>query len=169
MNLYEMLHIKEKGQISSGIIELIVKNMAKVSYRVCAEMIDNMTRISISGVSVWNIVQQLGEEIKQYEKEKVEVFQEDKLKAGEKETPTIYQEVNGIMIYTQGKDRKEQIKKCKEQHPNEKRPKKVRNVELKLGMTYNGWKETGKKWICFSRKRVCGRTHDWKNGKYYQC
>ena len=47
-----MLHIKEKGQISSEIIELIVKNMAKVSYRVCAEMIDNMTRISISGVSV---------------------------------------------------------------------------------------------------------------------
>lgn len=169
MNLYEMLHIKEKGQISSEIIELIVKNMAKVSYRVCAEMIDNMTRISISGVSVWNVVQQLGEEIKQYEKEKVEVFQEDKLKAGEKETPTIYQEVNGIMIYTQGKDRKEQIKKCKEQHPNEKRPKKVRNVELKLGMTYKGWKETGKKWICFSRKRVCGRTHDWENGKYYQC
>ena len=73
------------------------------------------------------------------------------------------------MIYTQGKDRKEQIKKCKEQHPNEKRPKKVRNVELKLGMTYKGWKETEKKWICFSRKRVCGRTHDWKNGKYYQC
>ena len=42
-------------------------------------------------------------------KEKVEVFQKDKLKTGEKETPTIYQEADGIMIYTQGKDRKEQM------------------------------------------------------------
>lgn len=140
----ELLHIKEMGQISSGIIELIVKNIAEVSYRVCAEMINNMTGLTISGVAVWNIVQQLGEEIKQYEKEKVEAFQEDKLKAGEKETPTVYQEADGIMIYTQGKDRKEQIENYKKEHPNEEVPKKVRNIEIKLGMTYEGWKETGK-------------------------
>lgn len=140
----EMLHIKEIGQVSGGIIDLIVKNISEVSYRVCAEMINNMTGLSISGVAVWNIVQQLGENIKQYEKEKVEAFQEDKLKAGEKETPTIYQEADGIMIYTQGKDRKEQMKKYKEQHPNEEVPKKVRNIEIKLGMTYEGWKEISK-------------------------
>ena len=139
-----MLNIKEKGQVSGGIIELIVKNIAEVSYRVCAEMINNMTGLSISGVAVWNIVQQLGEEIKQYEKEKVEAFQEDKLKAGEKETPTVYQEADGIMIYTQGKDRKEQIENYKKEHPNEEVPKKVRNIEIKLGMTYEGWKEIGK-------------------------
>ena len=107
-------------------------------------MINNMTGLTISGVAVWNIVQQLGEEIKQYEKEKVEAFQEDKLKAGEKETPTVYQEADGIMIYTQGKDRKEQIENYKKEHPNEEVPKKVRNIEIKLGMTYEGWKETGK-------------------------
>lgn len=140
----ELLHIKEIGQVSGGIIDLIVKNIAEVSYRVCAEMISNMTGLSISRVAVWNIVQKLGEEIKQYEKEKVEAFQEDKLKAGEKETPTIYQEADGIMIYTQGKDRKEQIEKYKEEHPNEEVPKKVRNIEIKLGMTYEGWKEIGK-------------------------
>lgn len=140
----EILHIKEIGQVSGGIIDLIVKNISEVSYRVCAEMINNMTGLSISGVAVWNIVQQLGEDIKQYEKEKVKAFQEDKLKAGEKETPTIYQEADGIMIYTQGKDRKEQIKKYKEQHPNEEVPKKVRNIEIKLGMTYEGWKEISK-------------------------
>ena len=116
-------------QISGGIIELIVKNIPEVSYRVCAEMINNMTGLSISGVAVWNIVQQLGEEIKQYEKEKVEAFQEDKLKGGEKETPTIYQEADGIMIYTQGKDRQKQIEKYKKEHPNEEVPKKVRNIE----------------------------------------
>ncbi|MCF0125156.1 MAG: UPF0236 family protein [Clostridia bacterium] len=140
----QLLNIKEMGQVSSGIIELIVKNISEVSYRVCAEMINNMTGLSISGVAVWNIVQQLGEEIKQYEQEKVEAFQEDKLKAGEKETPIIYQEADGIMIYTQGEDRKKQIEKYKEEHPNEEVPKKVRNIELKLGMTYEGWKEVGK-------------------------
>lgn len=49
-------------------------------------MINNMTDHSISEVAIWNIVQQLEEDIKQYEKEKVESFQKDKLKAGEKET-----------------------------------------------------------------------------------
>ena len=150
----EMLNIKEKGQVSGGIIELIVKNIAEVSYRVCAEMINNMTGITISGVAVWNIVQQLGEEIKQYEKKKVEAFQEDKLKAGEKETPTVYQEADGIMIYTQGKDREEQIEKYKKEHPNEEVPKKVRNIEIKLGMTYEGWKE-----ICKNRYALVGKEY----------
>lgn len=140
----EILGIKEIGQVSGGIIELVAQNISEVSYRVCAEMINNMTGLSISGVAVWNIVQKLGEEIKKYEKEKVEAHQSDKLQAGTKETPTIYQEADGIMIYTQGKDRKEQIKKYKKEHPNEEVPKKVRNIELKLGMTYEGWKETGK-------------------------
>lgn len=140
----ELLNIKEMGQVSGGIIDLVIKNISEVSFRVCAEMINNMTGLSISGVAVWNIVQKLGEEIKQYEKEKVEAHQNDKLQAGEKETPVIYQEADGIMIYTQGKDRKEQIENYQKQHPDEEVPKKVRNVELKLGMTYEGWKEIGK-------------------------
>lgn len=140
----QLLNIKEIGQVSSGIIDLVVKNIAEVSYRVCAEMINSMTGLSISGVAVWNIVQKLGEEIKEYEKEKVEAHQNDKLEAGEKETPVIYQEADGIMIYTQGEDRKKQIKQYKEAHPNEEVPKKVRNIELKLGMTYEGWEEVGK-------------------------
>lgn len=137
----EILGIKEIGLVSGGIIELVVQNISEVSYRVCAEMISNMTGLSISGVGVWNIVQKLGEEIKQYEKEKVEAYKDDKLKSGTKETPTIYQEADGIMIYTQGKDRKEQIEKYKKEHPNEEVPKRVRNIELKLGMTYEGWKK----------------------------
>ncbi len=36
------------------------------------------------------------------------------------------------------------MKKNKKEHPNEEVPKKVRNVEIKLGMTYEGWKEIGK-------------------------
>lgn len=138
------LNIKEIGQVSGGVIELVVKNISEVSYRVCSEMINNMTGLSISGVGVWNIVQKLGEEIKEYEKEKVEAHQNDKLETGKKEIPVLYQEADGIMIYTQGADRKEQIEKYKKEHKNEEVPKKVRNVELKLGMTYEGWKKISK-------------------------
>ena len=59
----EVLNMKKIGQVSGGIIELIVKNISEVSYRVCAEMINNMRGLSISEVAVWNIVQQLGEEM----------------------------------------------------------------------------------------------------------
>lgn len=47
------------------------------------------------------------------------------------------------MIYTQRKDRKEQIQKYREERPNEEEPKKVRNIEIKLVMMYDGWKEIG--------------------------
>lgn len=36
-----------------------------------------------------------------------------------KETTIIYQEADGIMIYTQRKDRKNQIQKYKKEHQNE--------------------------------------------------
>ena len=49
------------GQISGGVIELIVQNISEVSYRVCAEMISKMTGLSINGIGVLNIVQKLGE------------------------------------------------------------------------------------------------------------
>ena len=94
----EILKIKEMGQVSGGIIELVAQKISEVSYRVCAKMINNMTGLSISGVAVWNIVQRLGEEIKQYEKEKVEAHQNDKLQAGTKETPTIYQEADSYHL-----------------------------------------------------------------------
>ena len=172
----EMLNIKEKGQVSGGIIELIVKNIAEVSYRVCAEMINNMTGITISGVAVWNIVQQLGEEIKQYEKKKVEAFQEDKLKAGEKETPTVYQEADGIMIYTQGKDRKEQIEKyqkqCEKKGKEFKKPKSVK-TELKLHVTYEGWKKDDERHPLVNKSYIAGMMSSKKlekirNARLYQ-
>ncbi|MBR3003035.1 MAG: hypothetical protein IKF38_05725 [Clostridia bacterium] len=43
-------------------------------------------------------------QIKQDEKERTQAYEEDKLKAGEKDTPVVYQEADGIMIYTQGKE-----------------------------------------------------------------
>ena len=139
----KILEIKNVGQVSSGLIDLVVKNIKEVSYRGCSEVINNCTGINISSTGVWNIVQKLGQEIKENEKAKVRAYEEDKLETGKKETPVVYQEADGICIYTQGKLRKKQIAKYKKEHPGEEVPKGVRNIELKLGMTYEGWKKVG--------------------------
>jgi hypothetical protein len=139
----ETLEIKNIGQISSGLIDLVVKNIKEVSFRTCSETINNCTGINISSVGVWNIIQKLGQEIKKNEKEKVLAHSEDRLQAGTKETPVVYCEADEICIYTQGKLRSEQIKKYKKEHPDEEVPKRVRNIALKMGMTYEGWKQIG--------------------------
>lgn len=150
----ELLEINKIGQFSSGLIELIVKNISEVSYRACAETINSFTGITVSGAGIWQIIQKLGEEIKTYEKEKVETYEDDKLEAGTKETLVVYQEADGIMICTQGKDRKEHIEKYKKEHPDEEVPKKVRNIEIKLGMTYEGWKK-----VAMNRYELVGKEY----------
>lgn len=55
---------------------------------------------------------------KENENLKVRAYEEDRLEAGKRETPVVYQEADGVCIYTQGKLRKEQIKKYKKEHPN---------------------------------------------------
>lgn len=140
----EQLGIKGIGDVSENVIELIVDTIKELSYRACATTVSNATGISISSVAIWNIIQSLGRQIKENEENKVKAYEEGMLEEGTKEIEVLYQEADGVMIYTQGKDRKEQYDKYKEEHPNEEVPKKTRNVEIKLGMTYEGWKEVGK-------------------------
>jgi hypothetical protein len=140
----EELEIKKIGLFSGGIIDLIVKNIKEVSYRCTADNINNCTGLDISAVGAWNVVQDVAEKIKKYEQEKVQAYKEDKLVSGTKVVPVVYQEADEILIYSQGKTRKENIEKYKKAHPDEEVPKRVRNIELKLGMTYEGWKEISK-------------------------
>lgn len=151
----EKLNIKQVGLVSAGVVDLIVENISEVSYRTCAKEITNMTGLSISAIGVWNVVQKMGKRIKEKETKKVKAYLDDKLKSGTKETPALYQEADGIMVYTQGNDRKEQIEKYKQEHPEiEEVPKKVRNIELRLGMTYEGWKE-----ISHNRYELVGKEY----------
>lgn len=140
----EQLGIKGIGDVSENVIELIVDTIKELSYRACATTVSNATGISISSVAIWNIIQSLGKQIKENEEHKVKAYEEGMLEEGTKEIEVLYQEADGVMIYTQGKDRKEQYDKYKKEHPNEEVPKKTRNVEIKLGMTYEGWKKVGK-------------------------
>ena len=140
----EQLGIKGIGDVSENVIELIVDTIKELSYRACATTVSNATGISISCVAIWNIIQSLGKQIKENEEYKVKAYEEGMLEEGTKEIEVLYQEADRVMIHTQGKDRKEQYDKYKKEHPNEEVPKKTRNVEIKLGMTYEGWKKVGK-------------------------
>ena len=132
------------GHVSEGLIQLIIKNISELSYRACSRMIEECTGMTLSSAAIWNIIQSLGIQIAEYEEESVRAYEEGKLEKGTKETPAIFQEADGIMIVMQGTDRQKRIEEFKKSHPNEEVPKKVRNGELKLGMTYEGWKEEGK-------------------------
>ncbi len=132
------------GHVSEGLIELIVKNISELSYRACSTMIEECTGTTLSSVAIWNIIQSLGIKISEYEEESIKAHEEEKLEKGTKETPAIFQEADGVLIVMQGEDRKKRVEEYKKLHPNEEVPKKVRNGELKLGMTYEGWKEEGK-------------------------
>lgn len=133
------------GQVSEGLIELIIKNISELSYKACSKLIEECTGMTLSSVAIWNIIQKLGLEINQFEKKEIKAYEEEKLEAGTKETPALFQEADGIMIVMQGKDRTKRVETYKKSHPNEEVPKKVRNGELKLGMTYEGWKKEGQK------------------------
>lgn len=132
------------GHVSEGLIQLIVKNISELSYRACSRTIEECTGMTLSSVAIWNIIQNLGIQIAEYEEESIKAYEDGVLEKGTKETPAIFKEADGIMIVMQGTDRQKRINEFKRNHANEEVPKKVRNGELKLGMTYEGWKEEGK-------------------------
>ena len=82
-----------------------------------------MCNQEISAQGVWNVVQTVGEKIKEIEDRKIELNDKGLLK-GETETPVLFQEQDGIWLSIQGKDR-----------PKGKSKKK----ELKLAVSYTRW------------------------------
>ena len=87
-----------KGNVSQGLIDVIVKKISELSYRACSNMLEQTTGMSLSSTAIWNIIQDLGMKITQFEDNRVECKKEEKLKCGEKYTPAIFQEADGIMI-----------------------------------------------------------------------
>ena len=72
-----------------------------------------MLNISISHETVRDIVIKAGIKITEKENEEIKLNQKEKLVAGTKEIPVLFEEADGLWINLQGKDRKEQIEKYK--------------------------------------------------------
>jgi len=127
--LDEYLKMDTVGHISTNLVEKIVDLAVDESYRKTADKVSSMTNQSISHTGAWNIVQTLGDKIKEKEKREIKLNKKQKLQ-GKKETKVLFEEMDGLWINMQGKDRKSK-KKCKK--------------ELKLGIFYEGWEKKHEK------------------------
>lgn len=124
--LDEYLQMDTIGHISTTLVEKMVDNVTNVSYRDTAKNIKELTNQEISHTAVWNVVQKLGSKIEEKEERKILLNKKGKLN-GKKEVKVLFQEMDGIWLSIQGKDR-----------PKGKKSKKK---ELKLGISYEGWKK----------------------------
>ena len=125
--LDETLELEQIGLISTNMAELLVKGITEQSYRACAAQVSEMTGQTISAMGVWNVIQALGAKVCEEEKELTEAHKQGKV-CGEKESPVLFEEADGVYIKLQGKDRK-----------NARQDK----AEVKTGIAYDGWKQTG--------------------------
>ncbi len=124
--LDEYLQMDTIGHISSTLVEKIIDNVTNVSYRNTSTNIKDLTNQEISHTAVWNVVQKLGSKIEEKEERKIQLNKKGTLK-GAREVPVLFQEMDGTWLSIQGKDK-----------PKRGKPKKK---ELKLGITYEGWKK----------------------------
>ncbi|HHT50882.1 MAG TPA: ISLre2 family transposase [Eubacteriaceae bacterium] len=110
------------GNISTNLAFKIIEHASISSFRNSAKNITDTTGQSISHGGVWNLVQSVGEKVKEIEDKHVECLAQGHAQ-GEKETKILFEEADGVWINMQGKDR----------------PKRGRRAELKVAVAYDGW------------------------------
>ena len=139
--LDELLEINSIGQYSQSIVEMIVREITKKSYRETAKTISEDTDSVITHTAVRNIVIALGEKIKKLEEEKIKLYKERK-NEGSKEKEYIFCKHDGIYIKKKRLKKNKGKKKYKVKHFKKKKSKKNKNgIELKIAVIHEG-KET---------------------------
>ena len=138
--LDEYLNIETIGKISSNLVEKMVLNATELSFRKSKNNIKETTNQDTSHTAIWRVIQILGNKIEQKEDALVKRYGNLELN-GKKEVSVLFEETDGIWLYMQGKDR----------------PKKGKKRELKLAVTYEGWKKRNgsKETYEVINKRVC--------------
>ncbi|SFD50836.1 ISLre2 family transposase [Clostridium uliginosum] len=149
--LDEYLGMDTVGNVSINLVETILTNVSEMSFRKTSENIKRSCNQDISAQGVWNIVQTVGDKIKDLENRKIELNNNGNLK-GEKEVSVLFQEQDGIWLSIQGKDK-----------PKGKSKKK----ELKLAVSYTGWtlRPGSKKEYQVVDKTVCA---SFDNAKHFK-
>lgn len=136
--LDELLEINNIGQYSQSVVEMIVREVVKKSYRETAKTVSEDTDSAISYTAVRNIVLELGEKIKRLEEEKIKLYEEGKIE-GTKEAEYVFCEHDGIYIKKQKSKKNKGKKKFRVKHFKKKKGKKNRNgIELKIAVIHEG-------------------------------
>lgn len=154
------LQIETIGKISSNLAEIMLKTVVDtVSYRKGANEIKNTTNETISHQALNTLVWKVGEQIEKREKEEIKLLKEEKLVKGTKKLPALFEEADGIWFNLQGKDRKIAIEKYKkecEKKNTEFDPNHKHKTELKLHITYEGWKKDSKRHELVNKTIIAG-------------
>jgi len=141
--LDQLLGFDTIGLISTNLAERIVENASIASYRNAADNVTELSGQSISHGGVWNVVQALGQKVKESETELTKAAGKNQLRGG-KEVPVLFEEADGVYINIQGKDR----------------PKSGKKLEMKVAVAYEGWKEVSKNRYELVNKVACAGFED---------
>ena len=136
--LDELLEISGVGQYSQSVVEMIVREITKKSYRETAKTISEDTDTQITYTAVRNIVISLGKKIKELEEEKIKLYEKGEIE-GSKEAKYIFCEHDGIYIKKQKSKKHKGKKNKKEKHFKKKKNKRNKNgIELKIAVIHEG-------------------------------
>lgn len=144
--LDSQIDINTVGKFSYNMAEkMITAVVNSTSYRKAAKEVESLTNEISSHEALRTLVYRMGEIIENKEDEQVKLFKKEKLMKGNRKIEVLFEEADGLWVHLQGKDRKEQIeryiKKCEKQGKEFKKLHSVKS-ELKLDMTYTGWKDS---------------------------
>lgn len=142
--LDEILGIKKIGRVSENVMINAVDNATKLSYRKSEEDLTGKMQCNISHQTIWNLVQQAGEWVKDHEEDKMCRYLKGKLE-GSKEVKVLFEEKDGVHLSIQGKKRKK---------------------EIKVAKVYEGWKKKtpgSKEYETVNRMYVAG----FEDGEYF--
>ena len=104
--LDQSMGLDRVGLFSDTVCIMAVEVACAVSYRTAATTLNDLTGLNLSHESVWRIVQNAGS----WEQARVDtlvVAAKAERRAGTYETPVLYEEMDGVYLALQGKDRLE--------------------------------------------------------------
>ena len=139
--LDELLEINNIGQYSESVVEMMVREITKKSYRETAKTISEDTDSVITHTAVRRVILALGEKIKALEEEKIKLYENGEIE-GQKEAKYIFCEHDGIYIKKQKSKKNKGKKKYKEKHFRKKKKtgnkRRKNGIELKIAVIHEG-------------------------------
>ncbi len=175
--LDDTIEIDTIGKLSSNLVEIMLKTVVNTtSYRKGANEIKNTTNEVISHQALNQLIWKVGENIENKENEEIKLLKKEKLVKGTREVPALFEEADGIWFNLQGKDRekaKEKYKKECEKKNKEYDPNHKHKTELKLHITYEGWKKDSERHELVNKTIIAGimtpnRLKKLRNARVYQ-
>ena len=154
------MEIDTIGKISINLAEIMLKSVVNtVSYRKAENEIKNMTNETISHQALQQLVWRIGDKIEKRENKEIKLMKDGKLVKGTKKVPALFEEADGIWFNLQGIDREKAREKYEKQCEKKNikyNPNHKHKTELKLHITYEGWKKDSARHELVNKKIIAG-------------